>query len=259
MPEDVRPDLPRDSRELCLYLTLPMALNYQRNSYALWRGATMAYDDPETVDIFDPFAVVQMDTATLWAKLSKYKVGLQQTRHPKIWRTICETLVHEFNGDVRILFQKYDRDIFKILNAICVMHKAGFPYLSGPKISNYWLYVMSSYTDVGLVNRGALSIAPDTHVIQSSHQLGLIDDRAMPSVHVATVWKDFLTGTGLDPIDIHTPLWLWSRGGFQLIDKIEVAQDDNFKTNIKTKYHVFGKDISDRKSRNERRAGYKNI
>ena len=36
MPEDSNPHLYIDSKENFLYFTLPMALNYQRNSYTLW-------------------------------------------------------------------------------------------------------------------------------------------------------------------------------------------------------------------------------
>jgi len=35
---------------------------------------------------------------------------------------------------------------------------------------------------------------------------------------VAERWKTLLEGTELDPIDVHTPLWLWSRSGFIHID-----------------------------------------
>ena len=38
MPEDANPGLGKESKENYLYFTLPMALNYQRNSYKLWEG-----------------------------------------------------------------------------------------------------------------------------------------------------------------------------------------------------------------------------
>jgi hypothetical protein len=31
---------------------------------------------------------------------------------------------------------------------------------------------------------------------------------------VAEAWEATLKGSGLAPIDVHTPLWLWSRAGF---------------------------------------------
>ncbi len=39
MPEDDNPELERGTKENYLYFTLPMALNYQRNSYKLWEAA----------------------------------------------------------------------------------------------------------------------------------------------------------------------------------------------------------------------------
>lgn len=36
MPEDENPGLDKSSKENLMYFTLPMSLNYQRNSYVLW-------------------------------------------------------------------------------------------------------------------------------------------------------------------------------------------------------------------------------
>lgn len=36
MSEDANPHLEKSSLENYLYVTLPIALNYQRNSYTLW-------------------------------------------------------------------------------------------------------------------------------------------------------------------------------------------------------------------------------
>ncbi|HUD20870.1 MAG TPA: hypothetical protein VMQ44_02275 [Candidatus Saccharimonadales bacterium] len=80
---------------------------------------------------------------------------------------------------------------------------------------------MSNYTNCQLKNRGALSVAPDTHVIQASVRLGLVapavKDRPDAAIQVSRAWEEVLADTGISPIDIHTPLWLWSRGGFKAI------------------------------------------
>src|SRR5262245_51584773 len=77
MPEDARPPLDRGSLELYHYLTLPMALNYQRNSYALWRAATLTFLDPDTRDVFDPLLVAEMGLERLRTGLVKHRVALQ--------------------------------------------------------------------------------------------------------------------------------------------------------------------------------------
>lgn len=48
MPEDANPNFEKDSLENYLYFTLPMALNYQRNSYTLWESTLKTYNDEET-------------------------------------------------------------------------------------------------------------------------------------------------------------------------------------------------------------------
>ena len=58
MPEDSNPNLPIDSIENYLYFTLPMSLNYQRNSYKLWESAKKTYEDSKTNFIFSPKKVL---------------------------------------------------------------------------------------------------------------------------------------------------------------------------------------------------------
>ena len=85
---------------------------------------------------------------------------------------------------------------------------------------NYWLYVMSQYTDAKLEDRQCITVAPDTHVIQVSEKLGLIthDEAEKPNIRekVSSLWEEVFRDTERCPIDIHTPLWLWSRGGFKV-------------------------------------------
>ena len=99
-------------------------------------------------------------------------------------------------------------------------NKKMFPYLSGAKIMNYWLYVIEQYTDAVFTDREHISVAVDTHVLQASIKLELIkpEDAENPNIRpiVSELWATVLEGTGLLPIDIHTPLWLWSRGGFAI-------------------------------------------
>ncbi len=219
MPEDENPSLDKASKEKYLYFTLPMALNYQRNSYTLWKCANKTYKATDTADVFDTKAAVSMDERILREKLVKYKVALQPNKQPIIWRTICETVENEFQGDIRLLFSENDYSVKKIKEYI-VKNKKKFPYLGGNKICNYWLYVMEQYTDVKFVDRENITVAPDTHVIQASERLGIIlaEEVAQGNVQeiVANRWKEILKGTDLVSIDVHTPMWLWSRGKFSV-------------------------------------------
>lgn len=62
-------------------------------------------------------------------------------------------------------------------------------------------------------------MAPDTHVVKATHRLGLITDDELNRNDVQLVvidrWNELFKGTKYKPIDIHTPLWLWSRNGLK--------------------------------------------
>lgn len=106
------------------------------------------------------------------------------------------------------------------IKAFIDRNKKQFPYLGGTKICNYWLYVLEQYTDAHFTDRENITVAPDTHVLQASIRLGLITEQEASGSNAQQItaarWNELLSGTNLKPIDIHTPLWLWSRGKFSI-------------------------------------------
>ncbi len=221
MPEDANPKLEKDSAENYLYFTLPMALNYQRNSYTLWQSSLSTYLDESTKFVFNPKVCLEKTFEEVQAALTKYKVALQKQKQTEIWISLCKTFVELFDGDIRNLFNMFDGDVNLIKNFIQKENKTKFPYLSGTKICNYWLYVIYQYTDRKYKNIECLTVAPDTHVCKATHKLGLISDDEFNSSGVQQVvidrWQELFENTKYKPIDIHTPLWLWSRNGFKTI------------------------------------------
>lgn len=129
MPEDENPSLDKGSNENYIYFTLPMALNYQRNSYTLWESANKLYADAETRCIFDTKAVTDMSDGKLRDLLLKYKVALQPNKQPIIWKTICQTIKTEFNGAIRELFQRNNYSVAEIKRYIAE-NKKKFPTLA---------------------------------------------------------------------------------------------------------------------------------
>lgn len=219
MPEDCNPGLKKHTKENYLYFTLPMALNYQRNSYKLWEAAKSTYCDSETKWVFMPEHVVKENPETLRDCLLKHKLALQPNRHTEIWKKICGTIVNDLDNDIRTLFLKNNNSIKRVKEYI-MDNKKGFPYLSGTKILNYWLYVITQYTDAEICDKRSITVAPDTHVIQASEKLGVINQNDMNRTdireYVSCLWENILSNSSICPIDIHTPLWLWSRGGFRV-------------------------------------------
>ena len=207
VPEEVLPDV----------ITLGMALNYQRNSYTLWKSIAETFTDPERNWVFDVTKVSAASIESLREALVAHKIALQPNKHPIIWQKIAIAL--QKSGSARQLILQNNSSIVKLREYAQKTHKPDFPYLSGPKIFNYWLYVMESYSDIVWIDREEISIAPDTHILQSSVRLGIapasvLDGSAKSRELVAQSWKELLNGSPFAPIDIHTPLWLWSRSGF---------------------------------------------
>lgn len=216
MPEDTCPKF-STLEEKRIYYTLPMALNYQRNSYELWKSAKNTWEDKETREVFNLEITVDFDEDELRALLVKYKVASQPNRHIYIWQKLVET-IYENWGSVTTLLQICDYDYLQVKNIVQQKFKKGFPYLSGPKIFNYWMYIMSEYGEVDLKNRSFIEIAPDTHVIQATEKLGLASGDELSNMsreEVSALWREVLKETNIDPIDVHSPLWFWSRSGFE--------------------------------------------
>lgn len=217
MPEDSNPGFSDNEEELRLaYFTLPMALNYQRDSYKLWESALKTYNDEETKEVFDVKKVSLMNEDELRKKLMKYKLALQPNKHIQTWSTISKTIERNF-GSIKKLFQSTDNDYLQLRIMIQNTHKKGFPYLSGPKIFNYWSFIMKTYGNIPLQNSHLIEIAPDTHVTQCSVKLGVINNNEAETLskgEISDKWRELLKNTEINPIDMHPPLWFWSRNGF---------------------------------------------
>lgn len=236
MPEVYNPGLDPSSREHYHYFTIPMALNYRRSSYQMWRAALKTFFDPETRFVFYPERVISSSDDDLRHALRKYGLALLPEQHTKIWSKISYTIIKHYGADIRNLFRRHNNSIPGILQEVQYTHKQDFPYLSGNKIANYWLYVMWQYAEPELSGKRSLSVAPDTHVIKSSIMLGLVTPSGTPSSisqEVAEKWEGIfslhdmedcdkdvlekwqtLVRHGLCPIDLHYALWLWSRRNF---------------------------------------------
>ncbi|MFH0713684.1 MAG: hypothetical protein V1722_03985 [Candidatus Micrarchaeota archaeon] len=217
MPEDSNPGFADNEFEQQLtYFTLPMALNYQRDSYKLWQAALKTYRDSDTALVFDINEAASMDIAKLRDCLGKYKLALQPNKHTLTWQTICRTVAGKF-GSLAGLFEQADFDYLKLKEIIQHKEKKGFPYLSGPKIFNYWSFIMRVYGKVNLKHAECIEIAPDTHVTQCSVLLGLVtqsEAQKMSKEELSARWRKTLENTGINPIDMHAPLWFWSRNNF---------------------------------------------
>ena len=229
MPEDALVGhVPKEA--LPEVITLGMSLNFQRNSYRLWESVAATYVDSATRWIFDVDRVAHASLDDLRASLLQYKVGLQPNKHTEIWSRVASGIHRHGECSVVKLVESCERDIVRLRSRVQGDLKKDFPYLSGPKIFNYWLYVMEQYCDVKWLSRDEISIAPDTHVLQGSVRLGLVssdvlDGSAQSRELVSNAWKELLAQQSFAVIDVHTPLWLWSRAGLPALERLSIRVD----------------------------------
>jgi hypothetical protein len=215
IPEESSPSFKTEDERLN-YFSLPMGLNYQRNSQSLWESAKNTYLDPTSNSVFDIKKVVKMDDEELRKLLLKYKLALQPNRHTYIWNTLSNTIHHRW-GSINELLEAYDCDFLLIKNSIQKTYKTEFPYLSGHKLFNYWCFILSKFCKVDFKNKDYIDVAVDTHILKCSIKLGIIDEKEaikLPGNEISNRWRELLSGSDLSPVDMNLPLWFWSRNGF---------------------------------------------
>lgn len=217
MPEDVNPWFSETEKELCLcYFTLPMALNYQRNSYTLRESVLKSYNDPETKNVFDVNVSSNMNEEELRKKLMKYKIALQPNKHIQTRKKISET-ISQNRWSIENLFKFVNNDFLKLKETIQKDYKSRFPYLSWPKIFNYRSFIMQEYWGIKLRNSEFIDIAPDTHITKCSVKLWVItqeESENLTKEKISEKRREMLKGTWIDPINMHPPLWFRSRNNF---------------------------------------------
>jgi len=218
MPEDTSPVFSKDEKEVRLvYFTLPMSLNYQRDSYKLWESVLKTFNDSETRTVFDVKFSADLDEERLRKHLLKHKVALQPNKHIAIWQKISKTISDNW-GSVSGLLEFADYDFLKLKDIVQIQYKKGFPYLSGPKIFNYWSFIIQEYGRVNLTNSECIEIAPDTHITKCSVVLKVIteeESKSLTKEKISERWRELLQGTDINPVDMHAPLWFWSRNNFK--------------------------------------------
>ena len=184
----------------------------EKGIYILPFRRVSIFNDPETSYLFFPEKVVLTPYEKVQTDLAKHKLSLQRNKHTQIWVAICKSLNEHFDSDPRELIKKHNSSVDVIVSYLRENNKM-FPYLNGPKMSNYWLYILDHYTDIKLTDKHKLSIIPDTHVAQCSLHLNMTKDTDGPE-EIAKAWYDLLEGYHITPVEMHPVLWNWSRNNF---------------------------------------------
>jgi len=222
MPEDLCPDgIECGSYEHLMFLTLTVALDYQRDSEALWASSRRTYEDPTTRYLYFPDKVVKSSDTKIVADMRKYRLSKKPEKDAMIWTRLSQTFHDRFGSSPENLLREASYNgpqIIKLLGSR--EYGAGFPYLKGAKIAPLWVRMLKDNGDQNIVHIERVLLPVDRHIAAASVMTGCIriDYTKAPSFEeirtaVQEVWQRACEGTPFYALQFDEPLWHLNRSG----------------------------------------------
>lgn len=232
MPEDILPaGVSSGSLEHLLFITLTVAIDYQRDAIALWRSSRTTFEDAETRYLFDPQAIHEARPSRIIADMQRHGLSKKPQGDAFIWRTVGVTFLKKWLGDPRRFLADAGWNAPKALERLrSGKHIQGtravpdFPFLRGPKIGPLWLRMLRDNVGIdGLEAMDQVPIPVDIHVARASLCLGLVKggfSGPLPGLfeHIRSAWSMSVKGLkvkgrAMIALDVDEPLWHLSKYG----------------------------------------------
>lgn len=210
MPEDILPKgLVQNSPEYRIFLTLVVAIDYNRDADKLWATARRAHERQETRYLFNPNDLLRRPShevehdlrqSGLWAGPADFQT----------WITLSRSFQERFNGDPLNLLKACDMEGPRILQYLR-SHGREFPYLKGQKIGPLWLRMLRDNAGISLEKLEDIPIPVDIHVLRSTLCLGVmtgdyegpIDSLKEP---ITEIWKTAVKNLVVTDAKDHRPV-----------------------------------------------------
>jgi hypothetical protein len=221
MPEDLLPDgMTVGSEEHLRFITLTVAVDYQRDADQLWAAGRQTLADAITRYLYDPVVVATADRARVVADMKRHGLSRKHENDARTWQTICRTITRRFSGSVGKLIQHANTDAPALLELIrSPSYSSSFPFLKGQKIGPLWIRMLHDNCGVPLKRISDVPLPVDVHTAQATIQLGCVTPLStsggMDEIRVAVqkLWQEALAGSEDYPLRLDEPLWLLSRQG----------------------------------------------
>ena len=237
MPEDILPDTERGSLDHILFITLSVAIDYQRNANALWQSARQTFHDPTTRYLFNPQALHETPLATIVRDMQKYKLSKKPQKDAGIWSTVGISFYKKWQGDPRKFLEGCGWQALVALGHLKVdTHLDGgrrlddFPYLRGDKIGPLWLRMLrdnAGISDIQSLDR--VPIPVDIHIGRATLALGIVKGMYKGWFgdlfeDIRKAWFESVRGLrvgerAMMALDVDEPLWHLSKYGCTFRDK----------------------------------------
>ena len=232
MPEDTLPaGITKGSREHVLFITLTVAIDYQRDAAQLWESSRQSYEDQETHYLFDPRALSETEPSAVQRDMQRHALSQKPRKDAGIWRTVGVTFHKKWADDPRRFLSDCGWNAPLVLSRLKgdshLAHArpvADYPYLRGPKIGPLWLRMLRDNVGIThLANLNRVPIPVDIHVARATLCLGVVRGEFEGPLeelfsHVRQAWADsvgglVLRGRSVVALDLDEPLWHLSKYG----------------------------------------------
>ena len=232
MPEDSPPDgVTVGSLEHVLFITLTVAIDYQRDANQLWEAARISYQDPDIHYLFKPASFFELKQSIIEKDMAKYGLSRKFRRDPWYWRTNALTFFKKWSSDPRKFLESCTWNSLEVLQRLKTdTHSFNgrilkdFLYLPGPKIGPLWLRMMRDNARESRLKRlEQVPIPVDVHVARSTFALGIVrgeyEGTLTQAYHcVRRVWFEAVKGLRFNnrdmiALDMDQSLWHLSKYG----------------------------------------------
>jgi len=232
MPEDILPKgVGRGSLNHVLFITLTVAIDYQRDANKLWEVSRKTWEDPKTRYLFNPEALHRTPPKTIAMDMQKYGLSKKQQKDLNIWRTVGVTFFKKWGGNPKKFLESCGWDSSQILDRLkndSHLYRgksvSDYPYLRGDKIGPLWLRMLRDNVGIDkLKDLGSVPIPVDIHIARATLSTGVVSGRFTGKLtdlfeHIRAAWFDSVDGLKVKDrkmiaLDVDEPLWHLSRYG----------------------------------------------
>lgn len=225
------------SLEHIMFITLTVAIDYQRDAIGLWENSRKTFEDPETSYLFDPKSLHETQPSVIRKDLQKYGLSKKKYKDAEIWRTVGVSFFKKWQGNPINFLSDCGFEAPEILLRLrSDMHlynskaRQDYPYLRGNKIAPLWLRML--WDNVGIANIKNLDKVPipvDIHIARATLATGIVRGRYSGSLEgifqeIRKAWFNSVKGTAIHgrnmiALDVDEPLWHLSKFGCTYRDK----------------------------------------
>ena len=255
MPEDILPEgMTKGSLEHLIFITLTVALDYQRDSDTLWENSRATYNDPETQYLFSFSSVLTQTQDKIMQDMKKHHLSQRYTNDADAWIKLSNSFSQYWNGNPLDFIEDCHWNGKTILERLKLDKHQGsrdFPYLSGDKIGPLWVRMIRDNVGIEKINNlNKIPIPVDIHIARATFTLGVIHGTfngplsdSFPEIREA--WRKGVMGLNsidreMIALDVDEPVWMLSKYGCTDRDKVS-GECEHFSECELKEYCIKGK------------------